>query len=85
MPCLRFSLYDYRALLARTAELKRLMDPHTGDLFDLMFRLRAGLGRQEFGLLHEGLYSKAKAGTKDAIVEYLDAVTQALRLISTAR
>ena len=34
------------------------------DVFELMFILRGGIARNKFGLLHEGLFSKALAGTK---------------------
>jgi hypothetical protein len=39
-------------------------DPVTQELFGLMFRVRGGLSRHDFGLLHEGLFAKARCGTK---------------------
>ena len=51
-------------------------------ILQLMFRLRGGLGRQDFGLMHEGLYTRARAGTKHVIERYLDTITHALYLIA---
>lgn len=34
------------------------------DVFGLMFRLRGSLSRNQHGMLHEGLFSRAHAGTK---------------------
>lgn len=34
------------------------------DVFGLMFRLRCSLSRNQHGMLHEGLFSRAHAGTK---------------------
>jgi hypothetical protein len=42
-------------------------DPITQELFALMFRVRGGLSRHDFGLLHEGLFAKARCGTKRAV------------------
>ncbi len=50
--------------------------------FRLMFRLRGGLGRQDFGLLHEGLFMRARAGTKHEVEAYLETVTRALRFLA---
>eukprot|EP00587_Corethron_hystrix_P003415 CAMPEP_0113297802 /NCGR_PEP_ID=MMETSP0010_2-20120614/510_1 /TAXON_ID=216773 ORGANISM="Corethron hystrix, Strain 308" /NCGR_SAMPLE_ID=MMETSP0010_2 /ASSEMBLY_ACC=CAM_ASM_000155 /LENGTH=812 /DNA_ID=CAMNT_0000150747 /DNA_START=197 /DNA_END=2636 /DNA_ORIENTATION=- /assembly_acc=CAM_ASM_000155 len=55
-------LYESDRIIARIDEIKHLM--RRGDIFDLMFTLRGGLTRNQFGLLHEGLFSKAMAGTK---------------------
>ena len=43
-------------------ELKALVA--AGDTFRLIFRLRGGLARGQFGLCHEGLFNRAFAGTK---------------------
>lgn len=39
------------------------------DVFGLMFRLRGSLSRNQHGMLHEGLFSRAHAGTK-VLVKY---------------
>ena len=44
----------------RLPEFKHLIRRH--DIFDLMFTLRGGISRSKYGLLHEGLFSKAMAG-----------------------
>lgn len=52
-----------------------------GDVFDLMFRLRGGLSRDQFGVLHDGLYTRAMAGTKLIVEKYHEVMTSALNLI----
>lgn len=37
---------------------------YSEDVFGLMFRLRGSLSRNQHGMLHEGLFSRANAGTK---------------------
>mmetsp|Transcript_46728 Transcript_46728/g.47490 ORF Transcript_46728/g.47490 Transcript_46728/m.47490 type:complete len:172 (+) Transcript_46728:233-748(+) len=55
-------LYERDRISARIDEFVHLM--RRQDIFELMFVLRGGIGRNKFGLLHEGLFSKAMAGTK---------------------
>ena len=55
-------LYEGHRISARIDEFVHLM--RRRDIFELMFVLRGGIGRNKFGLLHEGLFSKAMAGTK---------------------
>lgn len=55
-------LYEGHRISARIDEFVHLM--RRQDIFELMFVLRGGIGRNKFGLLHEGLFSKAMAGTK---------------------
>lgn len=52
-----------------------------GDVFDLMFRVRGGLARDMFGIQHEGLFTKAQAGTKLIIEKYHDTMAMALNYI----
>lgn len=52
-----------------------------GDVFDLMFRVRGGLARDMFGIQHEGLFTKAMAGTKLLIEKYHDTMAMALNYI----
>jgi len=54
------------------------------DIFDLMFTLRGGIGRNHFGLLHEGLFSRAEAGTKLLVETYHNVVCAALDLVCDA-
>ena len=55
-------LYERERISARIDEFVHLM--RRRDIFELMFVLRGGIGRNKFGLLHEGLFSKAMAGSK---------------------
>lgn len=55
-------LYERERISARIDEFVHLM--RRRDIFELMFELRGGIGRNRFGLLHEGLFSKAMAGSK---------------------
>jgi TAG lipase / steryl ester hydrolase / phospholipase A2 / LPA acyltransferase len=55
-------LYERERISARIDEFVHLM--RRRDIFELMFVLRGGIGRNKFGLLHEGLFSKALAGSK---------------------
>jgi len=50
----------------------------TQELFALMFRLRGGLSRGDFGLLNPELFSMARCGTKRGVERYLSAVTRSL-------
>jgi TAG lipase/steryl ester hydrolase/phospholipase A2/LPA acyltransferase len=52
-----------------------------GDVFRLMFRLRGGLARDQYGMQHEGLFSRAKSGTKLIIEKYIASITYALDFI----
>ena len=55
-------LYEQDRIQARIGEYIQLM--RRNDIFELMFVLRGGIGRNKFGLLHEGLFQKAMAGPK---------------------
>jgi TAG lipase/steryl ester hydrolase/phospholipase A2/LPA acyltransferase len=52
-----------------------------GDIFNLMFRLRGGLARDQFGMLNQGLFAKALSGTKFVIERYHEMMAQALNMI----
>ncbi|EEC43916.1 predicted protein, partial [Phaeodactylum tricornutum CCAP 1055/1] len=69
-------LYEQERISARIDELVHLM--RRRDIFELMFVLRASIGRNKFGLLHEGLFSKALAGTKVLVETYHNVVCAAL-------
>eukprot|EP00614_Pseudopedinella_elastica_P032450 CAMPEP_0172644478 /NCGR_PEP_ID=MMETSP1068-20121228/239232_1 /TAXON_ID=35684 /ORGANISM="Pseudopedinella elastica, Strain CCMP716" /LENGTH=469 /DNA_ID=CAMNT_0013458677 /DNA_START=125 /DNA_END=1531 /DNA_ORIENTATION=+ len=73
------ALFDARQLERTTRELERMAAE--GDCFSLIFRLRGGLSRGRFGLLHDGLYNKAKAGTKLSVERYRAGVVRALETI----
>eukprot|EP00529_Nitzschia_sp_RCC80_P000256 CAMPEP_0113446790 /NCGR_PEP_ID=MMETSP0014_2-20120614/3899_1 /TAXON_ID=2857 /ORGANISM="Nitzschia sp." /LENGTH=864 /DNA_ID=CAMNT_0000337915 /DNA_START=74 /DNA_END=2668 /DNA_ORIENTATION=+ /assembly_acc=CAM_ASM_000159 len=69
-------LYERDRISARIDEFVHLM--RRGDIFELMFVLRGGIGRNKFGLLHEGLFSRAMAGTKVLVETYHNVVCAAL-------
>ena len=75
-------LYESDRISSRIDELVHLM--RRRDVFDLMFTLRGGIARNKFGLLHEGLFSKALAGTKVLIETYHNIVCSSLDFICDA-
>eukprot|EP00540_Astrosyne_radiata_P006631 CAMPEP_0116851396 /NCGR_PEP_ID=MMETSP0418-20121206/16700_1 /TAXON_ID=1158023 /ORGANISM="Astrosyne radiata, Strain 13vi08-1A" /LENGTH=882 /DNA_ID=CAMNT_0004483415 /DNA_START=64 /DNA_END=2713 /DNA_ORIENTATION=- len=75
-------LYERDRISARIDEFVHLM--RRGDIFELMFTLRAGIGRKKFGLLHEGLFSKAMAGSKILVETYHNVVCAALDYVCDA-
>ncbi|KAL7536063.1 hypothetical protein ACHAXR_011299 [Thalassiosira sp. AJA248-18] len=76
------ALYEKERIEARIDELVHLM--RRRDIFDLMFTLRGGIGRNHFGLLHEGLFSRAMAGSKLLIETYHNVVCAALDFVCEA-
>ena len=72
-------LYDSSVLHRRIADLSRMIERK--QVFDLMFRLRGGLARDQHGMQHEGLFTLAKAGTKHIVERYHDTVVSALNLV----
>ena len=75
-------LYEADRISARIDELVHLM--RRRDIFDLMFVLRGGIVRNKFGLLHEGLFSKALAGSKMLVETYHNVVCGALDFVCDA-
>jgi len=75
-------LYEGHRISARIDEFVHLM--RRQDIFELMFVLRGGIGRNKFGLLHEGLFSKALAGTKVLVETYHNVVCASLDFVCDA-
>lgn len=75
----RSQLYDYKILKKRIQSIERM--EYSRDTFGLMFRLRGALSRDQYGLLHEGLYSRAYSGTKRLVQLYNQTITSALNYI----
>jgi len=75
-------LYEADRISARVDEFVHLM--RRRDIFDLMFTLRGGIARNKFGLLHEGLFSKALAGSKVLVETYHNVVCGALDFVCDA-
>ena len=75
-------LYERERITARIDEYVHLM--RRRDIFELMFVLRGSIGRNKFGLLHEGLFSKAMAGSKVLVETYHNVVCAALDFVCDA-
>ena len=75
-------LYESDRISSRIDEFVHLM--RRRDAFDLMFTLRGGIARNKFGLLHEGLFSKALAGTKVLVETYHNVICASLNFICHA-
>jgi TAG lipase/steryl ester hydrolase/phospholipase A2/LPA acyltransferase len=75
-------LYERDRITARIDEYVHLM--RRRDIFELVFVLRGSIGRNKFGLLHEGLFSKALAGTKVLVETYHNVVCAALDFVCDA-
>ena len=75
-------LYEADRISSRIDEFVHLM--RRSDVFDLMFTLRGGIARNAFGLLHEGLFSKALAGTKVLVETYHNVVCASLDFVCQA-
>ncbi len=76
-------LYERERISARIDEFVHLMRRH--DIFELMFVLRGSIGRNKFGLLHEGLFTKARAGTKVLVETYHNVICAALDFVCDAQ
>lgn len=72
-------LYDSRMVKKRIKAMEYML--RRGDVFNLIFRLRGGMARDQFGLQHTGLFSRAKAGTKLLVERYSETVSAALDFI----
>lgn len=75
-------LYESDRISSRIDEFVHLI--RRRDVFDLMFTLRGGIARNKFGLLHEGLFSKALAGTKVLVETYHNVICASLNFICQA-
>ena len=77
------SLYDETILRKRILDMNGMMEEQ--NFFYLIFRLRGGLARDQYGMQHEGLFSKAMAGTKYLVERYHETVSRALNYICDSR
>lgn len=73
------TLCDIRMIKRRINSTLEMLE--RGDVFDLMFRIRGGLARDQFGIQHEGLFTKALAGPKLVIERYHETMSIALNYI----
>lgn len=75
----RSGLYDSKMLIKRITGTTDMLARR--DIFNLMFRLRGSLAREQFGMQHEGLFSRALGGTKHLVEKYHDTMAFALDYI----
>ena len=73
------TVYDYKLVQRRIQGTKEMLD--RGDVFDLMFRIRGALSRDQFGIQHERLFTRALSGTKRLVENYHDTMARALNFI----
>lgn len=73
------ALYDSKVVKRRIKDTLEMLN--RGDVFDLMFRIRGGLARDQFGIQHEGLFTRALLGTKVLVESYHETVVKALNFI----
>jgi hypothetical protein len=73
------ALIDSKIIKKRIADINDMM--RRGDVFEMMFRLRGGLARDQFGMQNEKLFSKAFAGTKLIVERYHQSMAIALDYI----
>ena len=74
--------YDYRIIRYRLDELVAVRE--SGDLSRLLYYLNEGLHGNMGGMGSPQLYTRAKFGTKDLIIRYVDEVVLALRQLADA-
>ena len=72
-------LYESDRISSRIDNFVHLM--RRRDVFDLMYTLRGGIARNKFGLLHEGLFSRALAGTKVLVETYHNIICTSLEFV----
>jgi hypothetical protein len=73
------TLYDARVLKKRMNGIKSMIE--NNDVFNLIFRLRGALARDQYGMQHEGLFSRASAGTKLIVESYHETISNSLNFI----
>jgi predicted acylesterase/phospholipase RssA len=81
------ALFNARLIATRLARLTalRAQTQRTNDPTELVTELRTGLLRHLAGIGSDALYNVALSGTKHLIVEYVDAVCEQLRFVSSGR
>ena len=72
-------MFDHRIIRKKIAEITDMIE--NGDMFNLMFRIRGGLARDQYGTLNKELYDVAQAGTKRIVEDFHDTISRALNFI----
>ncbi len=75
--------FDYRSIRHRLDTLKALRE--AGDNKGLLFTLNEGIHGNMDGMANDQLYQRARFGTKALIVEYVDAIADALQHLASAK
>lgn len=73
--------FDYKSIRRRLRRLRRLRNK--GDLVGILFELNQGVHGNIDGMGHARLHGKAQFGTKKLIIDYVDEVVTALRLLAS--
>jgi TAG lipase/steryl ester hydrolase/phospholipase A2/LPA acyltransferase len=73
------SLIDSKIIKNRIADTNDMMK--RGEIFEMMFRLRGGLARDQFGMQNEKLFRNALAGTKLLVEKYHQTIAASLDFI----
>jgi hypothetical protein len=73
------SLFDRKVLQKRINDIKELIEDR--DMFTLLFRLRGGVCRDQFGIQNEGLFTKALSGPKLIVEQYYYTLCEALDFV----
>lgn len=76
-------LYDARVLRKRIQDIRSMIKE--ADVFNLMFRLRGGLARDQFGVQNEALYAYCSGGTKHIVEEYYKTIIDALHFVCDSK
>ncbi|MEM9623475.1 MAG: DUF3336 domain-containing protein, partial [Pseudomonadota bacterium] len=76
------TLYDYRVIRSRYNELHGIRN--SGDIKALLFYMHEGFHGNMAGMGSPRLYSRAKSGTKQLIVDYIQEMVAALEMLEAA-
>ena len=72
-------LYDVKTLKKRMADIIFMLNGE--DVFNMMYRLRGALSREQFGMTQPRLFSQAAGGTKVIIEEYNQLLISSLNYV----
>eukprot|EP00606_Chrysophyceae_sp_TOSAG23-5_P001038 GSChrysophyteH2.ASY1.ANO1.71.1 assembled CDS len=72
-------LLDVRGLRKFIRDMENMVKK--GHIFDLMFRVRGGLSREQYGTMNKSLYNVASGGTKKIVEHYHNTISTALEYI----
>jgi len=76
----RSTRFDHKSIRIRLERLRKVRE--SGDPHEVLFTLNEGIHGNMGGMGHHNLYTVAKFGTKNLIVEYIDEIIDALHFIA---